>query len=240
MPGCYSHRVRLPHLRNTTSGTAEESIRDHLRAIPSLVGTPLGFSPDAAPDAPVELFLSWLHQAESAGVPEPHAMTVSTIGTDGIPDARMLVLKDITDEGQWCFAGRTDSVKGVQLAAQPAAALTFYWREQLRSVRVRGSISESTPEEAARDFLARHADARAVALTGQQSSTIPALDSFRDGVNATRKELDATPERTHEKWTVWGLQPVTVEFWEGDKTRLHTRLRYTRAGTGWDKDLLSP
>lgn len=167
-------------------------------------------------------------------------MTVSTIGTDGLPDARMLVLKDITPEGQWCFAGRTDSTKGQQLQASPSAALTFYWREQLRSVRVRGTISVASPDEAAKDFLARHVDARAVALSRRQSSTIRCLDEVREEVSSTRRGLESASGRLHEKWAVWGLKAVTVEFWEGSATRLHTRLRYTRAGDDWETDLLSP
>ena len=128
--------------------TDSPNVRAQLRSLPSLVGDPRAFDPAQHPSTPQELFTEWFREALDAGVPEPHAMTLSTIGADGIPDSRMLVLKDLTPDGAWCFAGGRDSTKGRQLTEHPAAALVFYWREQVRSVRIRGRITEAAAEEA--------------------------------------------------------------------------------------------
>jgi len=116
------------------------------------MGRAPAFDPAQRPSTPQELFLDWFQMAESAGIQEPHAMTVSTIDSDGVPDSRMLVLKDLNPEGAWCFAGRCDSTKGRQLRTRPVAAMLFYWREQNRSVRIRGRITEGSTDEARADF----------------------------------------------------------------------------------------
>jgi pyridoxamine 5'-phosphate oxidase len=222
------------------SDSAEHSLRRHLRAIPSLVGNPLGFDPSTHPSTPQELFLEWFRAAEDAGIPEPHAMTVATVDADGLPDSRMLVLKDLTQEGAWCFAGRRDSAKGRQLAQHPAAALMFSWREQVRSVRIRGPVVEATAEESRADFLARHMEARAVALSGRQSTPVDSRAELIGDVEAASLRLSEDPALVPEEWTVWRLEPIEVEFWEGSRTRLHARLRYERTADGWHTAQLRP
>ncbi|MHA7987696.1 pyridoxine/pyridoxamine 5'-phosphate oxidase [Rathayibacter sp. CAU 1779] len=217
-----------------------ETLREHLRAIPSLVGTPPGFDPATRPDTPQELFLDWLRSAEAAGIPEPHAMTVSTVDSDGMPDSRLLVLKDLTAEGAWCFAGKRDSAKGRQLAVNPVAALTFYWRDQVRSVRIRGRIVEGTDDESRRDFLARNPEARAIAFSGTQSAPLESHEALTDDLEEARRRLARQPDAVPAAWTVWHLHPDTVEFWEGATSRIHTRLRYDRASRGWSAQLLRP
>lgn len=198
------------------------------------------FDPAQRPSTPQELFLEWFSSAERAGIQEPHAMTVSTVDSDGVPDSRMLVLKDLTTEGYWCFAGRCDSTKGRQLGARPVAAMLFYWREQLRSVRIRGRIIKGSSDEVRADFTARHPEARAVALSGQQGTPVTtSVDLARD-VDTAAKRLDSDPNLVPEEWTVWKLDPIEVEFWQGSGTRLHTRLRYLRGASGWDATQLRP
>lgn len=167
-------------------------------------------------------------------------MTVSTIDPDGMPDSRMLVLKDLTAEGAWCFAGRRNSTKGAQLGARPVAALLFYWREQIKSVRIRGHIVEGSPDEARADFTARHFEARAVALSGQQGTALTAMDDLAHDVDTAAKRLAADLDLVPEEWVVWKLDPTEVEFWQGSENRLHTRLRYRRSAPGWDVAQLRP
>lgn len=218
----------------------QPTFRDHLRMIPTLVGTPAEFDPARRPTTPRELFLEWFRSAEEAGVAEPHAMTMSTIDANGMPDSRMLVLKDLTPDGAWCFAGRRDSRKGRDLSARPVAAMLFYWREQVRSVRIRGHIREGSRNEARADFLARPLDARAVALSGQQGAAMTAETDLQQDVEAARLRLSADPELAPEDWTVWKLTPVEVEFWQGSDTRLHSRLRYEYSPAGWVAEQLRP
>lgn len=103
----------------------EFDMRATLRALPGLPGTAATFDPQQAPDDPIALFVEWFRGAVTASVPEPHAMTLSTIDGSGAPDARMLILKDVDSAG-WQFTVNAGSRKGVDLAAKPLAALTFY------------------------------------------------------------------------------------------------------------------
>jgi pyridoxamine 5'-phosphate oxidase len=136
-----------------------------LRAQPSLTGSALPLDLSAPPAGPDDLFRDWITGAAAAGVPEPHAATLSTVDAEGTPDARTLILKGLGPEG-WSFAGPRSSAKGAQLSAAPAAALTFWWQPIVRSVRVRGAVREATPDESAADLAARSASARAGVAPG--------------------------------------------------------------------------
>ncbi|NLF03886.1 MAG: pyridoxamine 5'-phosphate oxidase [Actinomycetales bacterium] len=135
-----------------------DETRALLRTLPSLAGEPPALDLSALPEDPLDLFLAWLGEAVHAGVPEPHAMTLSTVSDDGV-DARVLLLKDVDERG-WAFASERSSAKGVQLAARPAAALTFWWQPLARSVRVRGPVVEAPPEESLADLRARPLEAQ--------------------------------------------------------------------------------
>lgn len=104
----------------------------------------------------------WFTAAVAGDVVEPHAMTLSTIGSDGVPDARVPILKDVTP-GCWWFASNSESAKGVQLTQRPVAALTFYWPIQARSIRIRGVVRPAPAAKSAADLRARGSGARAVA-----------------------------------------------------------------------------
>lgn len=134
-------------------------MRSRLRALPALTGDapPLDFA--ALPADPLELFTTWFQYAVATGVKEPHAMTLATVGDDGVPDVRVLVLKDADIRG-WAFASTKSSIKGQQLAQQPHAALTFWWQPLVRSVRLRGPVVEASREESLADLRARSAAAQ--------------------------------------------------------------------------------
>ena len=215
------------------------SIKDLLRGLPSLQGTPPPFDPSAAPVDPTKLFVEWFRAAVEARVPEPHAMTLSTIGLDGVPDARVLILKDVID-GAWWFASSGASPKGRQLEFAPAAALTFYWPELARSVRLRGSVEPAGPGQGAEDFRNRGLGARAVALASHVSEPLPSRVHSEAAVAAARGRLGDDPELVSTTWTLWGLCPDQVEFWQADQERQHLRLRYQRAADGWSSTLLWP
>jgi pyridoxamine 5'-phosphate oxidase len=137
-----------------------DDLRARLRSIPSLTGSPPPLSLAALHVDPVAQFIEWLEEAVFARVLEPHAMTLSTIDADGMPDARTVILKDVDTRG-WAFAGRGSSRSGVQLAANPVAALTFWWQPMVRAVRARGRVVQATRAESEADLLSRSAAARA-------------------------------------------------------------------------------
>lgn len=139
--------------------TPPSTISSWLRAQPTLIGDAPVWDATLLPDSPLELFRDWIGAAVDAGVPEPHVATLATVGADGIPDARALILKDVDERG-WAFAGPRTSRKGDQLSAHPAAALNFWWQPLVRAVRVRGRVVEAAREESAADLSARSAAAR--------------------------------------------------------------------------------
>lgn len=136
-----------------------DDIRAQLRAIPALTGTPPTWDGDELPGDPTVLFLAWLDEALSAGVAEPHTMTLSTVDADGVPDSRVLILKDV-DELGWAFASTASSRKGQQLRHRAAAALSFWWQPVARAVRVCGDVVEASRWESEADLRARSAQAQ--------------------------------------------------------------------------------
>lgn len=211
---------------------ADEEFRRTLASARSLQGAPPYFDPTTVPGDPMALFRSWFLDAMRAGVPEPHAMTLSTVDAVGRPDARVLILKAVEGD-RMAFAGGAESAKGRELAAQPSAALTFWWQALRRSVRVRGSIAEGSMEEHRDDFADRGANARAAALV---SGDAPLRSRA-----ALEAEARAVGSEAHDpRWRRWWLTPASVEFWQGSPDRLHQRLRYDCSSSGWIRRLLRP
>lgn len=214
-------------------------LRELLRGLDVFSGDLPDFDIDAAPADPRELFTDWLLDAVRAGVREPHAMTLSTVGADGDPSARVLIVKDISPDG-WHFAADAGSRKGRELTAHPAAALTFYWAPLARQVRVRGRVGAGRGDASAADFLARSPGARAETLLGLQSTPLPDLATRDAAVREAAGRVDREPHLVAPGWTLYTLRPDSVEFWQGDRERRHTRIEYTRADEGWKRCLLWP
>lgn len=215
------------------------TIRDLLRTLPVFDRPLPGFDPERVPDEPVSLFVSWLGEAADAKVVEPHVMTLSTVDAQGRPDARVVILRNVSDEG-WQFTASAAGVKGAQLAANPQAALSFYWREQGRQVRVRGQVSAAEPSVSAADFLAQSEGSRIADLVGRQSTVLRDSAKLARAMEAARQRLADDPQLVEPDHTVYLLTPAEVEFWQGDHQRRHIRLRYRRSGPGWVTERLWP
>lgn len=215
------------------------TIRDLLRTLPVFDRPLPGFDPERVPDEPVSLFVSWLGEAADAKVVEPHVMTLSTVDAQGRPDARVVILRNVSDEG-WQFTASAAGVKGAQLAANPQAALSFYWREQGRQVRVRGQVSAAEPSVSAADFLAQSEGSRIADLVGRQSTVLRDSAELARAMEAARQRLADDPQLVEPDHTVYLLTPAEVEFWQGDHQRRHIRLRYRRSGPGWVTERLWP
>ena len=134
----------------------------------------------------------------------------------------------------------TVSAKGAQLAANPHAAVSFYWREQARQIRVRGQVSVADQATRDADFLARSDASRIASLIGHQSDVLADPAELTHEMEAARQRLAADPQLVAQDHTVYLLTPAEVEFWQGDHQRQHTRLRYRRAGAGWVAERLWP
>jgi pyridoxamine 5'-phosphate oxidase len=198
------------------------------------------FDPDTAPDDPVTLFLHWLEAAIGDGVPAPHAMTLATSDDRGRLSSRVLICKDVDDDGRWYFASGATSGKGRDLAVNPHAALSFFWPQQGRQIRLRGPAVPAGPQASAADFLARPPASRAEALIGRQSEPLDDLTELDEALREALARVTADPGLIAPAWTVYVLTAEEVEFWQGDQQRRHVRLRYQRAGPAWTRQLLWP
>lgn len=198
------------------------------------------FHPADAPDEPHELFLGWLADA-GEHLLAPHAPVLSTVDSDGAPDARVVILRGADAAGFW-FSTSADSPKGGQLGAEPRAALTFFWPGRGRQVRVRGPAAPGPAEESAADFARRSPASRAEVLIGHQSEVLADPAELTAAAAAAAERVRADPERPPPGWTRYLLTPHTVEFWQASHDRLHVRLRYRRlpGQPDWTRERLWP
>ncbi|GAA0441881.1 pyridoxamine 5'-phosphate oxidase [Acrocarpospora corrugata] len=215
-------------------------VRELLRGLPVFAVELPEFEVDAAPEDPVRLFGQWLMSAIEVGQPEPHAMALGTADERGRPSSRVLICKDVDSDGRWYFASDRNSRKGRELAANPFAAMAFYWPRQGRQIRIRGSVHALDAEASAADFRARSEGSRAEALTGRQSQILNDPAELEAALRAARERLAADPELVAPGWTLYAVTADEVEFWQGDRDRRHIRLRYVRDGRSWARQRLWP
>ncbi|GAA3692363.1 pyridoxal 5'-phosphate synthase [Nonomuraea antimicrobica] len=217
-----------------------ESLRDLFRSLPVFPEQLSRFDASAAPDDPVTLFVQWLREAIDEKVPAPHSMTVSTTDADGRPASRVLICKDVDETGSWHFASSATSAKGRQLAANPNAALTFYWPQVGRQIRIRGAAAPIGAAAGAADFLARPVGSRAEALIGRQSEILDDPADLDDAFEQAQARITADPGLIAPAWTLYAVTAQEVEFWQADHDRRHTRLQYQRTGPAWSRRRLWP
>ncbi len=199
------------------------------------------FDVERVPPTPGELFLRWLECAVRAGVRVPQAMTLSTADSRGRPSSRMMLLRDLDVAGAgWVFATSSASRKGRELALNPWAALSSYWAEQARQVRVSGRVEAAPTEVSAQEFRRRAEGGRLSALTGQQSAPLSGLGEFDAAAERARALLERHPEAVAPHYTRYTLRAEEVEFWQGDAGWRHVRLRYALSGGRWERQLLWP
>jgi len=210
------------------------SLRQTLRDTPAVTGTAPAFDPDAAPADPTGLLLDWLLDAIRTEVPEPHAVTLSTVDADGAPDARVLILKDVNGvTGELEVASTEEAQKSRQLSADPRCAISVYWPARARAIRVRGIAHRAPAEAAAADLLARGLHSRALVLVGRQGAPLDDIDEHDRLVADAITRLEAEPGLVSPSWTLWRIAPESYEFWQGDLGRDHLRVRYEKGADGW-------
>ncbi|HEY6589550.1 MAG TPA: pyridoxamine 5'-phosphate oxidase [Actinomycetota bacterium] len=188
---------------------------------------------------PVVQFGRWFEQAEQAGLLEPTAMTLATATLDGRPSARMVLLRGFDERG-FCFYTNHESRKGVELAANPRAALVFWWGELERQVRIEGPVAPTSRAESEAYFHSRPPGSQLSAAASPQSRVIQDRAVLERRVAELAADSADGQVPLPDFWGGYRLTHEVVEFWQGRPNRLHDRLRYRRAGDGWKIERLAP
>jgi pyridoxamine 5'-phosphate oxidase len=194
-----------------------------------------------AKDDPLALFADWYGEAEKSEPNDPSAMALATVGADGTPSCRMVLLKGYDASG-FVFYTNYESRKGRQLLAHPKAALLFHWKSLRRQVRLEGLISQTPPQEADAYFATRDRGSQIGAWASDQSRPLESRFALEKRVAefTARHVIGKVPRPPH--WSGFRLQPLLIEFWQDGAFRLHDRLEYSRpaAGAPWSTRTLYP
>ena len=193
----------------------------------------------AALSEPLERFAAWFADAEQAGVDVPEAMTLATATADGVPSARMVLLKSADEDGFVFYTGYV-SRKATELDENPRAALVLYWQRLGKQVRVEGRVERVSAAESAAYFSTRPRGSQLAAWASQQSRPLSSREDLERRYAELENEYEGREVPLPPHWGGYRLRPDAIEFWEHRENRLHDRIRYTRAREGWTSARLSP
>lgn len=187
---------------------------------------------------PVQQFAKWMNDVLKANVLDPNAMTISTVGLDNKPTARVVLLKDF-DENGFVFFTNYGSKKAADLAVNPNTVMSFFWPQLSRQVMIHGRVEKTSREESEEYFNSRPVDSRLAAWASAQSSEIASREYLEQRFAKFREKFgDNVPLPSF--WGGYRLTPDRFEFWQGRQNRLHDRICYERSGVDWSMVRLSP
>jgi len=192
-------------------------------------------------DNPLQLFQTWFYEVEkSDGVDEPNAMTVSTVGLDGFPKSRVVLLKKYTHEG-FIFYTNYNSEKGKAISENSKVCISFFWSNLERQIIIKGNAEKLAKNLSDGYFESRPDGSKLGALVSDQSSVINSRNILEDKLIQLEKEYSNKEIERPEHWGGYLVRPVSIEFWQGRPNRLHDRIRYTLTDDfDWKMERLAP
>jgi pyridoxamine 5'-phosphate oxidase len=196
-------------------------------------------SSSSVPADPFLLFNEWLQFAIDTNLPEPTAMSLATADASGKPSCRIVLLKEVTERGVRFFTNY-QSRKGQDLLANPNAAVTLFWPQLERQVRMEGLVEKVSEKDSDLYFLSRPHDSNLGAWASPQSRTVPARSYLEQRLEQQRIRFQTEPMSRPAFWGGYELIPVSVEFWQGRSGRLHDRILYTHDHESWGIERLAP
>lgn len=188
---------------------------------------------------PIEQFKIWFKEAELAEVPEPNTMTLATVSNLGQPTIRVVLLKEITEDGV-IFYTNFRSRKGLEMEEHPKTALNFYWQKMERQVRMDGQISKVPEQISDAYFATRPRGSQLGAWVSEQSKAIPTRQYLEEQLKSYQAQFDGVQIPRPPHWGGYLLIPTRVEFWQGGANRLHDRIQYSLINNRWDRCRLAP
>lgn len=190
-------------------------------------------------ESPIQQFRNWFQEALQAQVPEPSAMIVSTSTPDGKPSARVILLKDVTEQG-FVFFTNYNSRKGHEIEKNPCAAFTFFWPELERQVRIEGKLEKIDAQSSDDYFNSRPRGSKIGAWASPQSEEIPDRGMLEIKEKNLQESFEGKEIPRPEHWGGYELIPDHLEFWQGRQSRLHDRIVYEKTNNRWTKKRIAP
>ena len=191
-------------------------------------------------DNPFKLFKIWMKEAKKKEPNDPNALSLATANKNGVPSVRIVLLKDVNEEG-FVFYTNLESQKSKEIYANPNASMCFHWKSLLRQVRVSGKIAFVANPEADKYFHSRSRNSRIGAWASKQSKVLMNRFELEDRFFDYKKKFTKSKKIPRpSNWSGWMLKPDSIEFWLDEPDRIHERLRYFKVKNQWNKELLYP
>ena len=192
-------------------------------------------------DDPIQLFKIWMEEAKKCEPNDPNALSLATSSKNNLPSVRIVLLKNFNKNG-FVFYTNLNSQKGNDLKENPKAAMCFHWKSLLRQIRINGTVSQVSKEDADQYYNSRAYESRIGAWASKQSEELINRDQLMNSIKDYKKKFsDEKNVPRPSYWSGWNLSPLSIEFWLDGNNRIHERLKYTKNNNGqWKKSLLSP